>query len=100
MLDTHLMIRSDNGAFKQTPDALNPVSVNVTHNPFLLRVIDPLVACVGIVNAPVSRKLIRVDRFRVGSGVIVNEFVKYFLSRVRNDLKPNLSRALNCSNSD
>ena len=92
MLNAHLMIRTDDGALEQAPDALNAVSVNVADNPFLGRVVNPMVLRVGILNAPIGRKLVGVDRFRVGRGVVVNELVQGRLVRVLDDLKPNLSR--------
>ena len=44
MLHAQVVVRTDNGAPEQAPDALSGVAVHVAAHPFLLRVIDRLVA--------------------------------------------------------
>ena len=100
MLDTHLMIRTDDRTLKQAPDALNAVSMNIANNPFLGGVINPLVFRVGILNSPIRWHFVGVDRFRVRRGVVVDELVQHGLGRVRDDLQSNHAVALNGSNSD
>src|SRR6266481_27736 len=100
MLNTHLVIRADNGTLQQAPNALNSASVNVAHTPFFGSVIDPAMLCVGVLNTPISWYFVRVDRFRVWRGVLVNELVKHGLSSMWNDLQPNLALALHGSNGD
>src|SRR5205823_2229953 len=100
MLDAHLMIRADNGSLQKAPNALDTVSMNVADNPFLLRVINPLMLRVGILNSPIRGHFVCVDRFRIWRGVIVDKLVKHGLSGVRNNLKANLAFALDGSDSD
>src|SRR5437773_11540149 len=100
MLDAHLMIRADNGSLQKAPNALDTVSMNVADNPFLLRVINPLVLRVGILNSPIRGHFVSVDRFRVWRGVIVDKLVKHSLSGVRDNLEANLAFALDGSDSD
>src|SRR6266487_446914 len=100
MLNTHLMIRADDRPLQEAPNAFDAVSVNVSNNPFLSRVINPLVFCVRIFNSPISGHFIGVDRFRVRSGVVVNKLVQRSLVSVRNNLEANLALSLDCSDCD
>src|SRR6266481_8158018 len=100
MLNAYLMIGTNDRTLEQTPNALDTVSVNVANNPFVLRVINPLMFRVGVLNSPISRHFVCVDRFRVRRGVVVNKLVKHGLCSMGNDLQPNHSVSLNCSDSD
>src|SRR5437868_1860412 len=100
MFDTHLMIRPDDRPLEQAPNALDAVSVNVANNPFLLRVINPLVLRVGILDSPIRWHLVCVDRLCVWCGVIVNKLVKHGLGSVRDNLQANLALPLDGSDSD
>src|SRR6266496_1122177 len=100
MFDAHLMIGADDRPLQEAPDALDAVGVNITNNPFLSGVINPPMLRVGIFDAPIRWHFIRVDRFRVRRGVIVNELVENDLSGVRDNLEANLSLALDGSDSD
>src|SRR5438094_10421565 len=100
MFDTHLMIRTDDRTLQEAPDAFDAVSVNITYNPFILRVINPFMLCVGIVNSPIRWHFVRVNRFGVRRSVVMDKLVQGRLVSVRDNLQPNLSGALNCSNSD
>src|SRR5438132_10919217 len=99
MFNAHLMIGTDDRAFEQAPNAFNAVRMHVTNNPFLLRVINPLMLSVGILNSPIGGHFVCVDRFRVWRGVIMDKLMQRCLVSVGDNLQPNLSGALNCSNS-
>src|SRR5437762_6575529 len=94
------MVRTDNRPLEQAPNALNSVSVNVANNPFFGGVINPLMFRVGILNSPISRHFIGVDRFRVRRSVVVNKLVEHGLGSVRDDLQSNHSVTLDRSDCD
>src|SRR5438105_2024770 len=100
MLNAHFMIRADNRPLQEAPHAFNPVGMNVADNPLLSRMINPSVLRIGIVNSPVSWHFVRVDRFGIWRGVIMNELVENDLGSIRNNLKANLAFALNGSDGD
>src|SRR5205823_8543960 len=91
MLDTHLMIRTDDRTLQEAPDAFDAVSVNITYNPFILRVINPFMLCVGIVNSPIRWHFVRVNRFGVRRSVVMDKLVQGRLVSVRDNLQRNLS---------
>ena len=68
--------------------------MNVSDKPFFAGVINPFVPCVGMLNSPIGRKFIGIDRFRVWRGVVVNELLQGPLIRMFNHLQPNLALAL------
>src|SRR5438093_1512735 len=100
MFNTHLMIGTDDRTLEQAPNAFNAISVNVADNPFLLRVINPLMLRVGILYSPISGHFVSVDRFCVWRGVIVDKLVQCRLVSVRDNLQSNLAFALHGSDSD
>src|SRR5260370_3611019 len=100
MLNAHFMVRTNDRTLQEAPNALDAVGVNIADNPFLGEVINPSVLRVGIFDSPISRHFVRVDRFRVRRGIIVNELVKHGLSSVRDNLQTNLSLALDGSDCD
>ena len=51
MLDADLVVDPDNGAFREAPDVLNGVGVNVSPDPLFVAVIDRLVNGVVVFNA-------------------------------------------------
>src|SRR5437867_11472527 len=100
MFDTHLMIRANDGTLQEAPYALNSVSMNIADNPLLSRVVNPTVLSVGILNPPISWHFVCVDRLCIRRGVIMNKLVQRLLVSVRDNLQPNFSGSLDCSNSD
>src|SRR5437762_288202 len=100
MLDTHLMVRTDNGTLQQAPNTLDSVCMNVANNPLLGRVINPLVFRVGVFNSPISWHFIRVDRFRIRRGIVADKLPQYALRCVWNYLQPNHAVALHRSDGD
>lgn len=91
VLHADLVIRPDDRTFEQAPYALNAVRVNIPTNPLIRTVIDRLVRRIFISNANVGGKFVRVDGFRVGRGVLLNESVKRALVGVGQHLKANLA---------
>src|SRR5207247_5841021 len=89
-----IIIPADNRALREAPNAFDAISVNVANNPFFLRVINPLMLRVGILNSPIRGHFVCVDRFRVWRGVIVNELVENDFGGIRDNLQPNLSLSL------
>jgi hypothetical protein len=76
MLDAHLVIGTDDGAFKQAPNALNAIGVNVAYNPLLGGVINPTMLSVLILNSPICGHFVCVDRLCIRRGVIFDELLK------------------------
>ena len=63
MLETHIVKCSYYRTLEQAPDPLDPVSVNVSDNPFLGGVADGLMPSVGIPDPDIGLQLIGVDSF-------------------------------------
>ncbi len=63
------MIRTDDRAFKETPDILNSVGMDITPNPFLGTMVDCLVPSIVVSNSSISRPIISIDSFGIGSGM-------------------------------
>lgn len=59
------MIRAYDRAFKQTPDVLNGVGMDIAINPFLGTMADSFVPCIVVGNSPVSRPIIGVNGFGI-----------------------------------
>ena len=94
MLHADTVVGADDRTLQEAPDALDSVRVNVAAHPFLNRVIYALVAGVFVRNSDIGGKLVGVDRFRVGRGVLRNKLVERVLARPLDDLKANLAAAL------
>ncbi len=62
MLHADLMEAAHDGAFEQTPDAFDTVRVHVSNHPLVHGVVDGLMRCVVVSDAPVGQKLIGIDR--------------------------------------
>ena len=100
MLDRDSVVRADHGAFQEAPDALYGVGVNVAAHPFVIAVLDRLVARIGVLNSLVSSCFICIDRFRFRVGRFVNEFVKPVSAWAFDNSQSNLAVALNRSDND
>ena len=77
MLCAYLMIRTNNGAPKQTPDAFNPIRVNVAPYPLLSTVIDTLVLSVSVSASVVAGIVVSVNVAGICMGRFRNEAVKH-----------------------
>ena len=75
---TNFVVGANDRAFKQAPNAFNPVRVNVAINPFLRTVVDRFMARVVVCNAVVSRVFIRVDGWTLIGCLVVNESMERF----------------------
>ena len=91
------MKRPDNRAFEQAPHPFDAVSVNISVNPFLFRVVDGFVAGIVIGNADIGFKFVRVDSFGFILYRSSDKVMDGFLLDVRNLLNTNFSTSLDSS---
>ena len=63
VLNAHHVEGSGNRTLKQAPNAFNSVSVNITHNPFLFRMVDSFKTGIVVGNADIRFEFIRVYSF-------------------------------------
>ena len=80
-------MRANKRAFKQTPDILNVISVNVTSNPFVLAVIHCLASCILVCYTLISRPIIGVYCCII-SCALLDKLVNHFTGSIVNNLKP------------
>src|SRR5437016_13144538 len=97
MFDAYLMIRADDRTLEQAPNAFNAVGMNITNYPFFRRVIHPTMFRVGILNPPISRHFVGVDRFRVSCSDVMDELMQRGLVGMGDNLQPNLASPVDCS---
>jgi hypothetical protein len=75
MLHRKLMVRADNRAVEEAPDALNRVRVNVAPNPLFRRVVNPLMARVFVAASTIGAVGVCVDRLGVGRDELSEVYV-------------------------
>ena len=98
MFQTDFVIRTDDGALQQAPDAFHAVRMHVAVDPFFRAVVDRAVFGVRVANAFVSRMLVRVDRLCLRLGILMNEGVKLFTVHVANHFETDFPMTFHGSN--
>ena len=81
VLDAHLMIRTDNASLEEAPDALYGVCVNITADPFVVRMRHRLVFGVLVTDPRVAASTIRLDGLSVVMDGFGHELVENLLGR-------------------
>ena len=77
MFSRDFMIRANDRPLQERPDTLNGIGMHITSYPFLLRVVDRFVPCIGIPDTPIGRPFIGIDSF----GVLSISEMGHFLNR-------------------
>ena len=78
MLDAHLVERTHERTLEQTPDAFDTVCVNITHNPFIFRMPNSLMARVVVSDSDIRPHFIRIDGFCFILHGSMNEIMEEF----------------------
>ena len=97
VLLAHLVERAYQRPLEEAPHVLDVVSVNVTHNPLFVGVVNGFVAGVIVGNSQVGFKIIGVDRFGLILDRAPDELMESVSLDVRDALQADLATALDRS---
>ena len=95
VLGTDLVECSDDASLEQGPDAFDAIGMNVTHSPFLSRVVNSFVSGVLGCNAQVRSKFVCVNGFRFVFDCPSNEVMQCLAFGVGDTLQANAAISLN-----
>jgi hypothetical protein len=94
VLDAELVVRADHAAVEEAPNALHGVRVNLTVDPFVARVVDPLMPRVLVTDAAIRTVRVGVDRLGIVGYDVIQEAVNARVRCVGSHAKPDLTTAL------
>lgn len=97
MLDGELVVRANDGAFQEAPDALYGVGVDVPHDPLFLPMIDGGVQRVVVLDALVRFPIVREDRLHLVVYVLFDEGAQLFAAAIPDHSHADLRAALDGS---
>lgn len=100
MLRAHLVEGADDGALQQAPDALRRIRMHRAPYPFLLTVVDRLMARVRIAQALVACPLIGIDGGSGRRDTLTDDGVESLTLSVRDNFEANIPATLDDASGD